>query len=633
MLDDSLLVGRVAEVRGTKVRARVFNDKNEAYLFHHGELVKSVTVGGYVKIPFGYDQIIGRIEGEFQTDGASPDDSTNRSQENARVSRMIEISVFGIRRRERFDRGITALPLVASNVYVLTPEELASINANMAKDVDRPFKLGTLAGQSDVPVLAPASALFASHIGVFGNTGSGKSNTLCKFYTDCFDAMRKAGTLQSADSKFIVIDFNGEYTSAGVLCQEKKVYEIDTSSHQGGDRIPVPDDFYFDLETWSILTQATEKTQQPFLKACLSFAGRIREAHNPESYLGAIIDDFLGGYCGHVRAFTEQQEDFIKCMAYLVDKGDLRGSEDKIRAAIDDIEVFNGTADNIPVLRGGGVFGNDAEKVRTGVFGAFQAIPRDVCALVDDTPSLIEFAARFQFLQRWRSGSISRDHIANWLPRLANQMKEARKIYAPVTGDRSIFADEPVTVYSLLNANQDQKKLIPLVVAKYAYREQRRRGQSQPLSSVHLIVDEAHNILSHSSQRESESWRDYRLETFEEIVKEGRKFGMYLTVSSQRPSDISPTIVSQMHNYFIHRLVNDDDLRAIAKAVSFIDAATSSMIPVLPQGACIASGTAIPYPTQIHVERMPTAKQPKSADRDLAAAWGFNATAMQTTTS
>ena len=98
---------------------------------------------------------------------------------------------------------------------------------------------------------------------------------------------------------------------------------------------------------------------------------------------------------------------------------------------------------------------------------------------------------------------------------------------------------------------------------------------------------------------------------------------MYLTVSSKRPSDISPTIVSQMHNYFIHRLVNDDDLRAIAKAVSFIDAATNSMIPVLPQGACIASGTAIPYPTQIQVEKMPTNKQPKSADRDLASAWNL----------
>ena len=248
---------------------------------------------------------------------------------------------------------------------------------------------------------------------------------------------------------------------------------------------------------------------------------------------------------------------------------------------------------------------------------------RNESKLISDIPALIEFVARFQFLQRWRNGSIVRDHIASWLPRLENQIKEARKIYGPVSDGGALLATNPVVVYSLLNANQEQKKLIPLVVAKYAYREQKQRGQSNPLSSIHLIVDEAHNILSYASQRESESWRDYRLETFEEIIKEGRKFGMYLTVSSQRPSDISPTIVSQMHNYFIHRLVNDDDLRAIAKAVSFIDAATNSMIPVLPQGACIASGTAIPYPTQIQVEKMPTNKQPKSADRDLASAWNL----------
>lgn len=620
MLDDSLLVARVTEVRGTKVRARVYSDKNEAYLFHHGELVKSVTVGGYVKIPSGYDQIIGRIEGEYQTDGVSPIDATSRSQESAHVSRTIEISVFGVKRGDRFDRGITALPLVSSSVYILTPEELASINANVTTKIDRPFRLGSLAGQSDVPVLAPASTLFASHIGVFGNTGSGKSNTLCKFYSDCFDAMRQAGTLTTANSKFIVIDFNGEYTAENVLCREKKVYEVSTSSKKG-DRIPVPDDFYFDLETWSILTQATEKTQKPFLNSCLSLAERILAASSPQAYLNAMVDHFLEDYFGHAQAFAEQREDFIKCMAYLVDKDKLKESEEKVRDSVENIELYGGFSGYAPKLRCGAAYGDDADKVRLEVFKDFGAIPRKLGILVQDSPSLIEFVARFLFLQRWRSGSISRDHIASWLPRLARQMMEARKIYDPVASGGSIFSDKPVAVYSLLNANQEQKKLIPLVVAKYAYREQRRRGQSQPLSSVHLIIDEAHNILSHSSQRESESWRDYRLETFEEIVKEGRKFGMYLTVSSQRPSDISPTIVSQMHNYFIHRLVNDDDLRAIAKAVSFIDSATSSMIPVLPQGSCIASGTAIPYPTQIQVERMPTVKQPQSADRDLAKAW------------
>ena len=117
--------------------------------------------------------------------------------------------------------------------------------------------------------------------------------------------------------------------------------------------------------------------------------------------------------------------------------------------------------------------------------------------------------------------------------------------------------------------------------------------------------------------RESESWRDYRLETFEEIIKEGRKFGMYLTLASQRPSDISPTIISQLHNYFIHRLVNDEDLRAIAKAVSFIDAASFSMIPVQPQGGCVVSGVAIPHPIRVQVPPLPKRKRPASADREI----------------
>ena len=54
-----------------------------------------------------------------------------------------------------------------------------------------------------------------------------------------------------------------------------------------------------------------------------------------------------------------------------------------------------------------------------------------------------------------------------------------------------------------------------------------------------------------------------RLEVFEEIIKEGRKFGVFMTIASQRPSDISSTIVSQLHNYFIHRLVNDEDLTKV----------------------------------------------------------------------
>ena len=98
---------------------------------------------------------------------------------------------------------------------------------------------------------------------------------------------------------------------------------------------------------------------------------------------------------------------------------------------------------------------------------------------------------------------------------------------------------------SLRKSNQEVKKVIPLLLAKYYYSSHKDAviNESPPTNTFHLIIDEAHNILSMQSNRESESWKDYRLELFEEIIKEGRKFGFYLTLSSQRPADISATIM------------------------------------------------------------------------------------------
>lgn len=153
---------------------------------------------------------------------------------------------------------------------------------------------------------------------------------------------------------------------------------------------------------------------------------------------------------------------------------------------------------------------------------------------------------------------------------------------------------------------------------KYFYERQRLNFNG---SSLHIIIDEAHNVLSTTSERESQTWKDYRLETFEEIIKEGRKFGTFLTISSQRPSDISETIISQLHNYFIHRLVNNEDIRAIGKAVAFIDNTSYEMISVLPQGACIFTGVASNFPVLVQVDLLPKQQQPQSSTINLTELW------------
>ena len=104
-----------------------------------------------------------------------------------------------------------------------------------------------------------------------------------------------------------------------------------------------------------------------------------------------------------------------------------------------------------------------------------------------------------------------------------------------------------------------------------------------------------------------------RLETFEEIIKEGRKFGVFLTIASQRPSDISPTIISQLRNYFLHRLINNEDIKAVEKTISYLDKVSFEYLPILPTGTCIVAGLLANIPVVIDIGKIEPAKhEPKN---------------------
>ncbi|MDD4429361.1 MAG: ATP-binding protein [Paludibacter sp.] len=175
---------------------------------------------------------------------------------------------------------------------------------------------------------------------------------------------------------------------------------------------------------------------------------------------------------------------------------------------------------------------------------------------------------------------------------------------------------------NLNEANINIKKLIPLLISHKLYSEHKNHKTDNELEkSLNIIIDEAHNILSYESLRESESWKDYRLETFEEIIKEGRKFGVFLTIASQRPSDISATIISQLHNYFIHRLVNNKDLDMVEKAISYLDQVSTEALPILATGTCILSGQLVQMPVIISIDAIESQHKPNNETINLLKHW------------
>ncbi|MFV0573724.1 MAG: ATP-binding protein [Xanthomarina gelatinilytica] len=164
--------------------------------------------------------------------------------------------------------------------------------------------------------------------------------------------------------------------------------------------------------------------------------------------------------------------------------------------------------------------------------------------------------------------------------------------------------------------------MIPLLLSYKLYSEHKElKGKKKKNKSLNIIVDEAHNILSFISERESETWKDYRLETFEEIIKEGRKFGVFLTIASQRPSDISATIISQLHNFFLHRLINNNDIKAVERTVSYLDKLSFESLPILPTGTCILAGLSAQVPVMVDIGEISEENEPDNKTIKLTDFW------------
>ena len=324
MLNDFYKIGQVIEVRGQKLRVRVFENKNSNILIYQGHIIKNVSVGSFVKIPKGFSNIIGKIEGEYIQENRQVAVSANSqrfTKESETIDRIIEVSIMGVLSEDVFRRGLIDIPLVFSDVYILSDTEVQKI-FEFSRDKDGALCIGSINDYKEEKLYVDASMLLASHIGIFGNTGSGKSNTLAKIYTECFGKFKNSPGFQN--SRFILIDFNGEYVSA--FDETKAVYRLSTRS-ENGDKIPISHAFLEDLDMWAIICEATEKTQRPFLNRTVRLYKRLREIKLEnqalEAYIRTILSSLMDNYFENPVLFVKQHSQIKEMLKGLFHNTDL----------------------------------------------------------------------------------------------------------------------------------------------------------------------------------------------------------------------------------------------------------------------------------------------------------------------
>lgn len=587
-----LRVGEVSAVTGRKVFISVDRDKNLSELFFDGDVIRNIGVGSYVDIRKGFLSLIGKVEGEnAQTDDKRP---SQLAYMNGR--RFLSVSLVGfLDRKGEFFGGTKELPLVGNEAFLLTKEKVHQVhnllqNGGIALEIARSEYEG-------YDISLPVDGLMNSHIAIFGNTGSGKSNTLAMIYQEFIAKMRERNPAAfQANCRVVLFDFNNEYIRENCLTQHKRVFHLSTRNDDG-DKIPLGAGGFSDIEIVSILADATEKTQKPFLKRALKLQQLVNDAAVPASYFQGIVR----------RQVTQilQMSDKVRAdllIDYLRQVLPEANPDGEVIELAEDIEWHNLQSEYR--LRGTQVYLRSTPDRITDTT-AYQTV--NLLELADDDIKNLIMLCYVQLISDVLANRAQNEHIAPAINKLKSKQGDIRKIFDP-TPAADLFTSN-VLVFALSDINLEMKKTVPLLVAKKIYEDHKRIGGSR---SLNIVIDEAHNILSRDSFRESESWKDYRLETFEEIIKEGRKFGVFVTISSQRPNDISHTITSQAHNYFIHRLINQKDLQSIASAVSYIDKLTEESIPTLPTGTCIFSGMAGQMPLKLAVKPLDDHLRPKS---------------------
>lgn len=256
---EEIRIGKIVSVKGTKIISKL-DELLPPYLVEKGEISQAPKINTYVKTRVGILNIICQVVGEI-CDSKEFDQIDGHSKSNFIY---LELNVIGVIENGKFFQGIRYLPIVLADVFTLNQEDKMIVFSLE----DESIVLGRNIYEPSRKVGLNINNLMASHIGIFGNTGSGKSNTLAKIYFEYYHKFLLKTKPEVAN--VVLFDLNNEYgKNAIVSLDEKKVYKLTThkknSEISNNEKLPI-DYSSMTEDDFVVLLNATQKTQAPIIK-------------------------------------------------------------------------------------------------------------------------------------------------------------------------------------------------------------------------------------------------------------------------------------------------------------------------------------------------------------------------------
>ncbi len=629
----SLRIGTVTAVRGRRIEITVDVDKNDSSLIFQGEIISNVSIGSFLVIRRGYAHLVVQVEEEELIESNAWENSSYQRDVD-RNTRILKTALLGEFETDtsvspfqtRFISGSQTSPLIGNIAYLASPEQASKIYVSTSEPGTQ-ITIGHLATNNSIPINVDVSTLFSGHIGIFGNSGSGKSYTLTQLYTQLFKLIDSLPnqTERTNSTRFILFDFSGKY------CQQNAGFEIRNSRQKviygpsalQGDysldnhkQIPLPEDYVHTDDFWMHTLEPLNEEERTFVERCLNLelspniilskAVRIVELffYDPSadsSDIGTILI-------------------FLKRLHDLADP-EFENFDDELSEFYFSLEYDR--TNSVYYQKNSPSTTSDTVKFWQYIQETFRRLFSSNFAHNLNTIDLI--AIRFT-LFFYNTKIFNTQNATQFDPLLR---RFHRRLNTLTTWFNLTTKDIPhLPAFQIVNLEQasiEERTLIPQIIAKYEYEKLKKGNRSsQGHHYLNLIFDDAHNILSQDNYADARSVANYALKTFTEIIIEGRRFGAFLTLASQRPSEISPAITSQLHHYFVHRLVNPVDLEAVKNSVIFLDSKSFESIPSLPCGTCIISGTSVQIPAVVKIKQLDDDRRSDNETINLVKLWGLD---------
>ncbi|MFQ1835689.1 ATP-binding protein [Aeromonas veronii] len=653
---DSLRIGTIDFVSPDEIKVLIDIEAPDGVALNTGTPRPFPRINGYVLIPSDEGYLVAQVE--WITIERSQYPKRKGMQDFGLVDlpyplRKMSLNPLGVLAYEgrdkndedsyRFRRGVESYPTVGEAVLLPTPSQLRAI---VESGDNRRIKIGTSPLAANAEVRIDPDRLFGRHLAVLGNTGSGKSCSVAGLIRWSMDEARKARGGEDPNARFIVLDPNGEYANTFRDMSKVRVFAVEPS--EGIEQLQVPLWFWNSAE-WSAFTQASAKAQRPTLVQALravrdgALSSVATPSHEMRRYLRTLVsaiqiekntgNPWKGA--GPAKGFRDR---LIKWKEGLVDSAAFHQTEsDAITGLIQHLTQLlsshQGDWPAIFTLHEISALFNQLSLTHS-VFGGSDT---DILPIDADVPRPFTGDQLLRSVEATAELLGVSEYVETMLMRIRTILSDSRM--KVVSGDangltlddwlRDYIGDNQasngsVTVIDLSLVPAEVVHIITAVIARMtleSLQRYRKLHHGKTLPTV-LVMEEAHTFIKrYHDDAENQNSAAICCQVFEKIAREGRKFGLGLVLSSQRPSELSPTVLSQCNSYLLHRISNDRDQELVHKLVPDNLRGLLRDLPSLPSRHAILLGWASELPVLVQMNALPEKHRPKSDDPDFWAVW------------